>query len=352
MSLEKTTIIDVLQNIIDPISQKNIVENDMVKEIHIKDKNVQVVIEINPNTAPDKRKDIENSAYSLINNIEQVKNIFIVITAEKTKLVKGVKQVKHIIAVASGKGGVGKSTTTTNLAVAMQKLGLKIGVMDADVFGPSQPRMLGIKGKPDVSNRQALPPLEGYGLKAMSIGFLVEEDRPIVWRGPMVMSAIKQMLNDVLWGELDVLIVDMPPGTGDAQLTLAQSVPLSGAVIVSTPQDIALIDARKGIAMFQKVNVPILGIIENMSMFVCPNCSHESHIFANGGAKNEAKKLGVSFLGEIPIDIDIRKTSDTGLPIVATKPDNPQSKIYMEIAKQINDSLNNQEDKTPTIQFS
>ncbi len=352
MSLEKTTIIDVLQNIIDPISQKNIVENDMVKEIHIKDKNVQVVIEINPNTAPDKRKDIENSAYSLINDIKQVKNVFIVITAEKTKLVKGVKQVKHIIAVASGKGGVGKSTTTTNLAVAMQKLGLKIGVMDADVFGPSQPRMLGIKGKPDVSNRQALQPLEGYGLKAMSIGFLVEEDRPIVWRGPMVMSAIKQMLNDVIWGELDVLIVDMPPGTGDAQLTLAQSVPLSGAVIVSTPQDIALIDARKGIAMFQKVNVPILGIIENMSMFVCPNCSHESHIFANGGAKNEAKKLGVSFLGEIPIDIDIRKTSDTGLPIVATKPDNPQSKIYMEIAKQINDSLNNQEDKTPTIQFS
>ena len=352
MNLEKATILEVLQKITDPISKKNIVENDMVKEIHIKDKNVQVVIEINPNTPADKRKAIESSAQSLISEIEQVKNVFIVITAEKTNLVKGVKQVKHIIAVASGKGGVGKSTTTTNLAIAMQKLGLKVGIMDADVFGPSQPRMLGIKGKPDASNKQALPPMEGYGLKAMSIGFLVPEDKPIVWRGPMVMSAVKQMLNDVMWGELDVLMVDMPPGTGDAQLTLAQSVPLSGSVIVSTPQDIALIDARKGIAMFQKVNVPILGIIENMSMFICPNCNHESHIFANGGAKSEAEKLGVNFLGEIPIDIDIRKTSDTGLPIVATKPDNPQSKIYMEMAKQINNSLNNQKNKKPTIQFS
>ncbi|MGB1361419.1 MAG: iron-sulfur cluster carrier protein ApbC [Alphaproteobacteria bacterium] len=352
MTIEKSNILEVLENIIDPISGDNIVAGDMVKEIHIKGGNVQVVIEINPSTPADKRKAIESSAENLIRDIDGVKNVYVIMTAEKTNIAKGVKDVAHIIAVASGKGGVGKSTTTTNLAVAMRKIGLKVGVMDADVFGPSQPRMLGINDKPDVSNKDALPPLEGYGLKAMSIGFLVDEDKPVVWRGPMVMGAIKQMLEDVIWGELDVLIVDMPPGTGDAQLTLAQTVPLSGAVIVSTPQDIALIDARKGISMFEKVNVPILGIIENMSTFVCPNCNHESHIFSNGGAKEEAEKLEANFLGEIPLDIDIRKTSDEGKPIVATKPDNPQAIAYMDIAMKIIHELENQEDTAPTIQLN
>ena len=352
MAIEKTDILNVLQNIIDPISKSSIVDNDMVKEIHIKGGNVQVVIEINAKTAPDKRKAIETSAETLIRDIDGVKNVFIVITAEKVTLAKGVADVAHIISVASGKGGVGKSTTTTNLAVAMRKLGLKVGVMDADVFGPSQPRMLGITDKPDTSNDEALPPLEGYGLKVMSMGFLVDEDKPVVWRGPMVMSAVEQMLNDVMWGDLDILIVDMPPGTGDAQLTLAQTVPLSGSVIVSTPQDIALIDARKGISMFEKVKVPILGIIENMSTFICPNCSHESHIFNHGGARAEAEKLSVPFLGEIPLDIDIRSTSDEGLPIVATKPEHPQSIAYMDIALQIANSLSEQTDDTPTIQLN
>ena len=352
MTIEKSAVLDVLQNIIDPISKSTIVDNDMVKEIHIKGGNVQVMIEINASTPPDKRKAIETSAESLIRDIDGVKNVFVIITAEKAKLVKGVADVAHIISVASGKGGVGKSTTTTNLAVAMRKLGLKVGVMDADVFGPSQPRMLGITDKPDTSNDEVLPPLEGYGLKVMSMGFLVDEDKPVVWRGPMVMSAVQQMLEDVMWGDLDILIVDMPPGTGDAQLTLAQAVPLSGSVIVSTPQDIALIDARKGISMFEKVNVPILGIIENMSTFICPNCSHESHIFNHGGAKAEAEKLSVPFLGEIPLDIDIRSTSDEGLPIVATKPEHPQSIAYMDIALQIANTLSEQTDDSPTIQLN
>ena len=243
--------------------------------------------------------------------------------------------VRSIIAVASGKGGVGKSTTATNLALALASQGLKVGMLDADIYGPSQPRMLGISGRPNSPDGKTLTPLENYGVKCMSMGFLVAEDTPMIWRGPMVQSALQQMLRDVDWGELDVIVVDMPPGTGDAQLTMAQQVPLTGAVIVSTPQDIALIDAKKGLNMFRKVDVPVLGIVENMSVFVCPNCGHESHIFSHGGAKKEAERLGMEFLGEMPLDIAIRETSDSGQPIVVSNPESPQAKAYQAIAKRI-----------------
>ena len=240
-----------------------------------------------------------------------------------------------IVAVASGKGGVGKSTTATNLALALKQLGLSVGVLDADIYGPSQPRMLGISGRPNSLDGRTLEPMENYGVKCMSMGFLVAEDTPMIWRGPMVQSALQQMLRDVAWGKLDILVVDMPPGTGDAQLTMAQQVPLTGSVIISTPQDIALLDARKGLNMFRKVDVPVLGIIENMSLFICPNCGHESHIFSHGGAREVASKLGMEFLGELPLDIEIRETSDAGQPIVVSHPDSPNAKLYLEIARKL-----------------
>lgn len=243
--------------------------------------------------------------------------------------------VGSIIAVASGKGGVGKSTTAVNLALGLAALGLKVGLLDADIYGPSMPRMTGITGKPNSPDGKSLDPKENYGLKVMSIGFLIDEETPMIWRGPMVQSALSQMLRDVNWGTLDVMVVDMPPGTGDAQLTMAQQVPLAGAVIVSTPQDIALLDARKGLNMFRKVDVPVLGIIENMSYFCCPNCGHRTDIFSHGGARAEAEKLGCDFLGEIPLDIVIRETSDSGHPIVVSAPDSPHAEAYRGIAARV-----------------
>ncbi len=251
----------------------------------------------------------------------------------------GVPGVEAIIAVASGKGGVGKSTTAINLALGLRDLGLKVGVLDADIYGPSLPKLLAIKEKPQTIGGTRLKPINRYGLTVMSIGFLIEEETPMIWRGPMVMSALTQMLREVEWGELDVMVVDMPPGTGDAQLTMAQQVPLRGAVIVSTPQDLALIDARRGIAMFKRVNVPVLGIVENMSYFLCPQCGTRSDIFGHGGARHEAERLHVPFLGEVPLHMAIRETSDSGLPLVATQPDGPQAKIYREIAAKIRDQL-------------
>jgi ATP-binding protein involved in chromosome partitioning len=248
--------------------------------------------------------------------------------------------IDKIIAVASGKGGVGKSTTACNLALGLARLGLKVGVLDADVFGPSMPRLFGITQKPDLApDGQKLKPIEKYGVKVMSIGFLVEEGAAIVWRGPMVMSALTQFLREVDWGELDVLVVDMPPGTGDAQLTMAQNVPLSGAVIVSTPQDLSLIDARRGMAMFKQVHVPLLGLVENMSYFVCPHCGGRTDIFAHGGARHEAEAHGAPFLGEIPLDVMIRETSDGGAPVVASAPESPQAAAYIALAGRVRDAL-------------
>ncbi len=243
--------------------------------------------------------------------------------------------VRAIIAVASGKGGVGKSTTATNLALGLAAGGRRVGLLDADVYGPSVPRMMGISGRPTSHDGKILQPMDSYGIKCMSMGFLVAEDTPMIWRGPMVMGALEQMLRDVAWGELDVLVIDMPPGTGDAQLTIAQRVPLAGAVIVSTPQDIALLDARKGLNMFRKVDVPVLGIIENMSYFCCPNCGHRSDIFSHGGARREAGRLGVEFLGEVPLDMAIRETADGGQPIVVSRPDSPHAAAYREIAERV-----------------
>ncbi len=250
----------------------------------------------------------------------------------------GVPGIKSIIAVASGKGGVGKSTTSVNIALGLLGQGLKVGILDADIYGPSLPRLLGISDRP-TANGRILNPLESFGLKVMSMGFLVEEETPMIWRGPMVISALTQMLREVAWGELDVLIVDMPPGTGDAQLTMAQQVPLAGAVIVSTPQDIALIDARKGLNMFRKVEVPILGLIENMSTFICPKCGEQSDIFGHGGARKEAESLGVPFLGEIPLHMDIRSNSDGGTPVTVSAPDGPHAAIYNDIAEKVIDRL-------------
>ena len=242
--------------------------------------------------------------------------------------------VKTIIAVASGKGGVGKSTTAANLALAFQRLGLRTAVLDADIYGPSMPRLFGLKGKPEMDGR-TMRPLDAFGLKIMSIGFLVEEETPMIWRGPMVMSAITQMLREVAWGDVDMMVVDMPPGTGDAQLTLAQSVPLAGAVIVSTPQDLALIDARRGIAMFRRVEVPILGMIENMSTFICPHCGERTDIFAHGGAHDEADRLGVPYLGEIPLALAIRESSDAGRPIMIADPEGPHARAFLAAAESI-----------------
>ena len=255
------------------------------------------------------------------------------------KVQPGIPGVDAIIAVASGKGGVGKSTTAVNLALGLRDLGLKVGMLDADIYGPSLPKLLAIKEKPQTIGGTRLKPIERYGLTVMSIGFLIDEETPMIWRGPMVMSALTQMLREVEWGTLDVMVVDMPPGTGDAQLTMAQQVPLKGAVIVSTPQDLALIDARRGIAMFKRVNVPVLGIVENMSYFICPNCGTRSDIFGHGGARQEAERLGVPFLGEVPLHMTIRETSDAGLPVVATEPDGPHAKIYRDIAAKVRDQL-------------
>ena len=244
-----------------------------------------------------------------------------------------------VIAVASGKGGVGKSTTALNLALGLRDLGLRVGLLDADIYGPSVPRLTGIREKPALNADKKMIPIQRFGLAIMSIGFLVEEETAMIWRGPMVMSAITQMLRDVAWGTLDILVVDMPPGTGDAQLTLAQNVPLKGAVIISTPQDLSLIDARRGLAMFKKVNVPVLGIVENMSYFQCPQCGTRSDIFGHGGARHEAERMGVPFLGEIPLHMSIRATSDAGTPVVDSEPDGPYAAIYREIGSKVRDQL-------------
>ncbi len=253
---------------------------------------------------------------------------------------KTVPGVRAILAVASGKGGVGKSTTAVNLAMAFARSGMRVGLMDADIYGPSVPKMMGLKGRPDATpDGQKVIPKEAYGVKCMSIGFLVPEDTPMIWRGPMVISAIQQLLYEVMWGELDILVVDLPPGTGDAQLTMAQHVPITGAVVISTPQDVALLDVRKGLNMFRKVDVPVFGVVENMSYFLCPSCGHRAEIFGHGGARQTAQEMETDFLGEIPLHLSIREHADAGTPIVMSEPDSDHAKVYREIAGRLAEKI-------------
>jgi len=358
-SFGEQQVLAALKSVMDPERGRDLVSLGMVSGIAIRDGNVVFSIETEPARAA-ALEPVRKAAEKAVEAIPGVLSVTALLTGAKAPQAQAPHHDHHghghshaapaaprqppkslvpgahaIVAVASGKGGVGKSTTTTNLAVALALQGLKVGLLDADVYGPSQPRMLGISGRPRSPDGRILEPMQNYGVSCMSIGFLVPEDTATIWRGPMVMGALQQMMRDVAWGELDILLVDMPPGTGDAQLTMAQQVPLAGAIIVSTPQDIALLDARKGLNMFAKVEVPVLGIIENMSYFCCPNCGHRTDIFSHGGARLEAEKLNAEFLGEIPLDIRIRETSDAGTPIVVAEPDSALAKSYMEIAARV-----------------
>ncbi|MFO1154777.1 MAG: Mrp/NBP35 family ATP-binding protein [Rhodospirillales bacterium] len=361
-TVTEETVLNSLRCIADPGGKGDIVSLGMVQGLRIKDGHVAFVLQVDPARGAE-LEPVRKQAETLVGKLPGVLTASVVLTAERKAAsapaghahahgdhhhqehgheghghaAGGAGQllgdVGAIIAVASGKGGVGKSTTAANLALAFAGLGLRVGLLDADIYGPSMRRMLGIEGQPQSSDGARLDPMEAYGVKAMSMSFLVEEETPIVWRGPMVQSALEQMMRDVAWGPLDVMVVDMPPGTGDTQLTMAQRVPLAGAVIVSTPQDIALVDARKGLNMFRKVDVPVLGLIENMSYFCCPNCGHRTEIFGHGGARREAARLGMDFLGEIPLDIAIRETSDGGYPIVAAEPESTHAQAYRSIAE-------------------
>ncbi len=389
--ITKDQVLGALSKINDPAHGKSVVDLGMVSGIVVKDGNIGFSLEIEPSADAAKAKEpLRQACEDAVLAVPGVTSVTAVLTAERTangaapdgarRVAQGPGQtpghaamgrpqgtgpgalggkpalpgIKHVIAVASGKGGVGKSTTSTNLALALATKGKKVGVLDADIYGPSQPRMLGIAGKPSSPDGQKLLPMQNYGVSVMSMGFLVDEDAPMIWRGPMVQSAITQMLNDVAWGEIDILVVDLPPGTGDAQLTMAQKVPLAGAVIVSTPQDIALLDARKALNMFRKVDVPILGIIENMSYFLCPKCGERSEIFSHGGARQTADTYGVDFLGEIPLDLEIRENSDNGRPVVVSNPTGPQAACYLDIADSVIAKLDRESataNATPKIMF-
>ena len=361
--VDKEAVLDRLRSIRGPDDDRDIVRRGMVSDIVIANARVMFSITV-PAERADAFEPMRRAAETAVATMPGVAGAMVVLTAEKKAGAPAARTpppaqsprpvppqgaphrhappaqsqkadvpgVGAIIAVASGKGGVGKSTTAVNLALAMHANGLRVGILDADIYGPSLPRLLHLSGRPEAIGGRTLKPMEAYGVKVMSMGFLVEEDTPMIWRGPMVVSALTQMLREVAWGELDILVVDMPPGTGDAQLTMAQQVPLAGAVIVSTPQDLALIDARKGLAMFRRVDVPVLGIVENMSYFLAPDTGKRYDIFGHGGARREAEKLGVPFLGEVPLVMAIRETSDAGTPIVVADPDSPSAAAYREIA--------------------
>jgi len=326
-----------LKEYIDPYLESDLVTTKSVRNIMIEGDQVVVDVVLGFPAAGYK-DDLAAKLKALVESVEGVAkarvNVNVAIQAHAVqKGVKTISGIKNIIAVASGKGGVGKSTTATNLALALSAEGAKVGVLDADIYGPSQPRMLGIHGKPESKDGQTLEPLVSYHVQTMSIGFLVDEETPMIWRGPMVTQALQQLLNDTNWSDLDYLVIDLPPGTGDVQLTLAQQVPVSGAVIVTTPQDIALLDARKGLKMFEKVEVPVLGIVENMSIHICSNCGHEEHIFGEGGGQRMADQYDVDFLGALPLDITIREQVDSGRPSVVAEPDGRIAQIYREIAR-------------------
>ena len=368
-----------LAGVRDPASQKSVTEAGMIEGLAVRGGHVTFAVEVPPERGATSEP-LRKACEAAVEKLPGVLSVTAVLTAHRERgarpaaragragaspvaqghqhghghahapdapnAAKGLTGVKSVIAVASGKGGVGKSTVAVNLALGLSALGLKVGLLDADIYGPSVPRLLAIKEKPR-SDGKTLKPIERFGIKAMSIGFLVNEDTPMIWRGPMVMSALTQMLGDVEWAPLDVLVVDMPPGTGDAQLTLAQRVPLKGAIIVSTPQDLALIDARKGLAMFRTTAVPVLGIVENMSTFHCPHCGKESHIFGHGGARETAAQLGTDFLGEIPLVMSIRETSDAGTPIVAKAPGSPEARAFIALAERVRDKLSEGGDARP-----
>jgi ATP-binding protein involved in chromosome partitioning len=360
----KDKIIEELRRVTTPDGAGDIVRQGMVSEIVIQDGKVYFSLAVPPEKAAE-FEPLRKSAERAAAMVPGVKAVMVTLTAEKAggraasgngqgrgpghahgqahgqqqrpqgANLQGIAEVRRIVAVASGKGGVGKSTTAVNLALGLKANGLRVGILDADIYGPSMPRLMGLSGKPEMVDANTLKPMENYGVKVMSIGFLVDEETPMIWRGPMVQSALTQMMRDVAWGALDIMVVDMPPGTGDAQLTMAQQVPLAGAVIVSTPQDLALIDARKGLNMFRRVNVPVLGIVENMSYFLCPHCGGRSDIFSHGGGEQEARRLDVPFLGGVPLDMAVRETSDSGRPIVASAPDSGHARIYRDIAANI-----------------
>ena len=339
MAVTVENVQTVLSSIMNPDTQSDLMACASIKNLSVSDNNIHVDVVLGY-PAKSQFQAIKDLVVSQLKKIAGVKNIEVNVSSDIVAhtVQRGVKLlpgVKNIIAVASGKGGVGKSTTAVNLALALSAEGASVGILDADIYGPSLPMMLGISGRPESKAENTIEPMEGHGLQASSIGFLINEDSPMVWRGPMVTSALEQLLRQTRWRDLDYLIVDMPPGTGDIQLTLSQKVPVTGAVIVTTPQDIALLDARKGLKMFEKVGIPIIGIVENMSTYICPSCGHEEHVFGSGGGQKMCSDYGVDFLGSLPLNISIREQSDAGRPTVVAEPDGPISMVYQQIARQI-----------------
>jgi len=333
----KEQIEGAIKAYVEPHMEKNLVDAKCLKSVTVDGGAVSVTVELGF-PIEGFRDELTAALKERVSSVAGVTSVDLnlgwkVVAHSVQKSLKPIDNVKNIIAVASGKGGVGKSTTAVNLALALAAEGAKVGILDADIYGPSQPRMLGVSGQPESKDGKTLEPMHNYGLQAMSIGFLVDEETPMIWRGPMVTQALEQLLNDTNWDSLDYLVIDLPPGTGDTQLTLAQKVPVSGAVIVTTPQDIALLDARKGFKMFEKVEVPVLGIVENMSIHICSQCGHEEHIFGEGGGQRMADQYGVEFLGALPLDIRIREETDGGKPTVVAEPDSRISHIYREIGR-------------------